>query len=105
MGKKGKKDRWKHLVECDPSMCDAHAHVERALDDFKMIADKIADNQVSLQINLAKLTESMEGVKRLGERVEKVEGKVDENSKLMYKMVGIGMAGAVVVPIVLQKFM
>ena len=91
----------KRYMQCDPTQCEEY--VEQALGDFKEIANKIAENQVSIQVNIAKLTESLEGIKRLNERVEKVEDKVDSNSALMYKMVGIGMAGAAILPLVVQK--
>ncbi len=86
-------------------VCGSHQYIERTLEDFKTIAGEMAKSQVAVQVSIAKLTESVEGLWRIDQRVDKIEGKVEENSKMMYKMVGIGMCVAAVVPVVLRKLL
>ena len=92
-------------VPCDPSNCSATAYIEKVLGDFTGIAEKLTEGQVQMQINLAKLTEAMGGIKRLDGDLTKLEDKVDKNSQVLWKVVGVGMALAMVIPLVIQNFM
>lgn len=101
MGKK-KRELRRRATDCSPSLCGMQEKVDGALEVFKSIAEKLTENQTQLRISVAKLTESVEGIHRLDDRVDKLEDIVRKNSALMYKIVGIGMAGAILLPSLLK---
>jgi len=91
--------------DCNPSSCGVQPYLEKVLGDFSSVAEKIAENQVALQVNMAKLTEAVGGIKRVDADLSKLEDKVDKNSVILYKVVGIGMAIAAIAPIVVSKYL
>ena len=89
---------------CDVTNCSAQEYVRKVSDDFTRIAERLTEGQITMQINLAKLTESVAGIKRLDNDLSKLENKVDKNSEMLWKVVGAAMAVAVIIPLVIEKF-
>jgi len=92
MGKQQKK------VRCDPRTCGIEVTVKEVFREFKDIAGKLTENQTSMQLQIQKLSDNIEVIGKVEKRMDKIEEKVDKNSMMMYKVVGIGMAFAAATP-------
>jgi len=91
-------------AKCDASNCPTQDYVEQVLGDFTKIADKLTEGQVQMQVHLARLTESLSGIKRLDDDLGKLEDKVDQNSQMLWKVVGGVSVIALVAPIIVGNF-
>ena len=91
MGKKKKES-------CDPVACGMEAKVEKVMERFYHIAEKLTENQQSMQIQIVKLTENMQAIAKMDDRMDDMEQDIKKNSMMMYKAVGMGMAAAAVAP-------
>lgn len=90
---------------CNPKDCAVHEYVLNALDRFDTMANKLAEGQQQLQLNIVKLTENLEGVKRLHERVDKAEARVGELEKFMYKAIGGLGVVTLILPLIINYFL
>ena len=93
MGKKQKK-----TVGCDPRICGIEVTVKEVFREFKEIAGKLTENQTSMQLQIQKLSDNIGVIGKVEKRMEKIEDKVDKNSMMMYKVVGVAMAFAAATP-------
>jgi len=93
MGKKRKKE----YVKCDPKECGMELKVDKMMDKFSVVAEKLTEN-------IQKLTDQGEFVNKLDQKIDRVEAKVDKNSQMVWKMVGVGMAAVVIIPLLFQVF-
>ena len=96
MGKKKK-------VMCDPRDCGIEETVEKVFNKFSEVTEKLVENQGIMQVQIQRLTDNIEVIGKVEKRMDKIEEKVDRNSVMVWKMVGIGMAGAIAGPLLLSK--
>lgn len=94
MGKK------KEKVGCTPTECGMEDKINKVMERFYHIAEKLTENQQTMQIQIQKLSDNVEGIKRLDCRLDDMEVDVKKNSIMMYKAMGIGMAVAVALPFI-----
>jgi len=92
VGKKRKK-----TVRCDPKECGMEMKVDKMMDKFSTVAEKLTEN-------IQKLTDQGKFVEKLDQKIDRVESKVDKNSQMVWKMAGVGMAGVVIIPLLFQLF-
>ena len=97
MGKKKK-------TRCDPVKCGMEEKLQRVMDKFTTIAEKLAEGQQDIRITLQRLTDNMEFVEKLDEKVDRVECKVDKNGAMVWKMVGTGGALLILIPLALELY-
>ncbi|MBV5342720.1 hypothetical protein JZU68_03585 [bacterium] len=58
---------------CDPRDCKTLEYVGGVIDKLESIVGRLADSQHAMELNVAKLTENMDTVRRLHDRLDKVE--------------------------------
>ena len=97
MGKKKKKR--KEIVECDTGKCVVMSKVEQFMTSITDVVDKVADNQQTINLSIQKLTDQFEFVEKIDCKVDKLEERVNNNSKVVWKMVGGGVALMIMIPI------
>jgi len=78
--------------QCKPEDCAVHDYVTGSLARFEEIVGKLVEGQHQTQMNIVKLTENLEMLKRLHERVDKLEG-------FMMKSVGGGAVLVFLIPL------
>lgn len=61
------------LRVCDPKDCKTHEYVVSVFDRLEGLVSKLADGQHNLELNIVKLTENMDTVKRLHDRMDSME--------------------------------
>ncbi len=98
-------DKLDEGAPCERSDCPIKSDVDNVLNDFTRLAEKLTNGQVQMQLNLAKLTEAIGGIKRIDGDVNRLEDKVDKNSQMLWKVVGIFSACATVIPIAVGIFL
>ena len=94
MGKKNK--------SCDPVVCGMEAKVEKVMERFYHIAEKLTENQQSMQIQIVKLTENMQAIAKMDDRMDGMEQDIKTNSMMMYKMVGGAVEVAALIPVLMN---
>ena len=72
--------------------------MEQFMDRIEGIVKTLSDNQQTIGLSIQKLTDQFEFVEKLDTKIDRVECKVDRNSHMVWKMVGIGMALAIAGP-------
>ena len=100
MGKSKKK-----AVGCTPATCGIEEKLEKVFDKFTKIAEKLADNQNIMQIQIQKLSDNIEIIGKVERRMDKLDDQIKENSMVIYKIMGIGMVAAMAVPVLLRNFL
>lgn len=90
---------------CNAKECGMEGKLEGLFERFTTVSEKLTDNQVEMRMSIQHLTDNMKGIKRLGDRMEKLEDKVDVNSSMMWKIVGFGIAVASIVPFVVSHIL
>ena len=90
-------------VRCDPRYCGLDEKLEKFMDRISEVIIKLTDGQVKSDLSIQKLIDQGKFVEKLDSKIDRVEAKVDKNSQMVWKMVGIGMATAIVVPVILAK--
>jgi len=58
---------------CDPRDCKTLEYVGGVIDKLENIVGRLTDSQHAMELNVVKLTENMDTVKRLHDRLDKVE--------------------------------
>ena len=93
----------KKRVKCDTRDCGIEDTVKEVFDKFSRISEKLAENQNIMQVQIQKLTDNIQIIGKVETRIEKMEDQMDNNTKLIYKIMGIGLAAAVAGPVLLSK--
>lgn len=76
------------MGDCSPDNCIAHDYIMSAIERFDKLSEKLSDGLQKTQVTLVKLSEQIEATKRLHDRLDKMESKVDEMQSFMWKSVG-----------------
>jgi len=95
----------KKVTRCDPRDCGIEDTVKEVFGKFVGIAEKLTDNQAVMQLQIQKLTDNIEVIGKVEKRIEKVEDKLSDNTKLIYKIMGVGLAAAIILPVLLGRLM
>jgi hypothetical protein len=101
----GKKSKERYVEGCNPSLCGMEDKVENTIGRFFTIADKLAENQVEMRLTIQQLTENFKLIEKMDGKISEVEKKVDENSKMVWKMVGGVTLLSVAIPVILSKIL
>lgn len=81
--------------------CIMEDRVTEVVERFGRLAEKLSENQIEIRMSIVKLTENMHELHRVHERVDIMEVDLKKITPLVYKMVGVAMTVAVVIPLVI----
>ncbi len=87
--------------KCD-ELCSAHKYVEESVKALEGIARQLSEGQTEIRINLARLTENMESVSRLHDRIDVFEAKMEDQQRFIYKLIGGLIVISIGLPLVLR---
>lgn len=92
------------MSDCNTDECASHQAVEKAMERFEIISNRLSDSHHELRENLIRLTVVVEDIARINMRMDKLEGRQDEIRQWMYKISGVIAVGAFTIPLVLSYF-
>lgn len=61
------------LRVCNPQDCKTHEYVVSVFDRLEGIVSKLAESNHSLELSIVKITENMDSVRRLHDRIDNIE--------------------------------
>ena len=95
MGKGKGNNKGRRSSDCNPEVCGMSSKMDG-------IFERFTENQNRMAISIQKLTDNSVFVEKLDQKLDRVEAKVDKNSQVVWKMVGIATACAIIAPYILK---
>lgn len=80
------------VEQCKENECAVHNYLTGSLARFESVIEKLVEGQQQTQVNIAKLNENLDMLKRLHSRVDSLE-------KFMWKAVGGGGLAVLLLPV------
>jgi len=96
------KKKMRRKDDCNPTDCGMQKKLEDIGEKWSGIAKQLTENHQALRENVVELTANIKGMGKLEKRTDRLEEEVKNNSRLVYKIVGIGMAVAALMPALLK---
>lgn len=92
------------MTPCEEGECASHKYLEETITKHYSDVARLTEITTQMQIQLGILMERLTGQERIHVRLNNLETKLDEHSKLLWKAIGGATIIAVFIPMAFRLF-